>query len=91
MTSELSLHRMVVHRMIQRQFLVEVFGYVREYQGEQIVVISNFSSATVCLTIPEKFQLRAVECLSSNYQEIEKLEENLVLEPYQSIAVLMRE
>lgn len=69
----------------------QVFGYVREYQGEQIVVVSNFSSATVCLTIPEKFQLRAVECLSSNYQEIEKLEENLVLEPYQSIAVLMRE
>lgn len=62
-----------------------VYGYVREYEGEQLLVFNHFYSDHVTLEIPEEFLTRSSRYLIGNKGE-RTLTANLELGPYETIA-----
>ena len=62
-----------------------VYGYVREYEGEQLLVLNHFYSNHVTLEIPEEFLTRSSRYLIGNKEE-RTLTTNLELGPYETIA-----
>ena len=62
-----------------------VYGYVREYEGEQLLVFNHFYSDHVTLEIPEEFLTRSSRYLIGNKEE-RTLTANLELGPYETIA-----
>ncbi|MCM3513088.1 MAG: trehalose-6-phosphate hydrolase [Carnobacterium sp.] len=62
-----------------------VYGYVREYEGEQLLVFNHFYSDHVTLEIPEEFLTRSSRYLIGNKEE-RSLTANLELGPYETIA-----
>ena len=62
-----------------------VYGYVREYEGEQLLVFNHFYSDHVTLEIPEEFLNRSSRYLIGNKEE-RTLTANLELGPYETIA-----
>lgn len=62
-----------------------VYGYVREYEGEQLLVLNHFYADLVTLEIPEEFLTRPSRYLIGNGKERD-LTTNLELGPYETIA-----
>ena len=62
-----------------------VYGYVREYEGEQLLVLNHFYSDSVTLEIPEEFLTKPSRYLIGNGKE-RAISTNLELGPYETIA-----
>lgn len=62
-----------------------VYGYVREYQGEQLLVLNHFYAEPVSVEIPEEFLNRKCRYLIGNGEKRE-LTKMLTLAPYETIA-----
>lgn len=62
-----------------------VYGYVREYQGEQLLVLNHFYAEPVSAEIPEEFLNRKCRYLIGNGEKRE-LTKMLTLAPYETIA-----
>ena len=62
-----------------------VYGYVREYEGEQLLVLNHFYAGSVTLEIPEEFLMKSSRYLIGNGKE-RSLTTNLELGPYETIA-----
>ncbi|MGR5397567.1 glycoside hydrolase family 13 protein [Vibrio harveyi] len=67
-----------------------VFGYVREYQGELLFIVSNFSEHEQTLQVPTQYQADQVECLISNYATPCAIAATITLAPYESFAVKLK-
>ena len=65
----------------------KVFAYVRELDGEQLLVVCNFSGESLALETPEKYQTQTPVCLIINYGEILSVDAQLHLAPYESFAL----
>ncbi|CAK1696212.1 Oligo-1,6-glucosidase [Vibrio crassostreae] len=65
----------------------KVFSYVRELDGEQLLVVCNFSGESLVLETPEQYQTQTPVCLISNYGEILSVDAQLHLAPYESFAL----
>jgi oligo-1,6-glucosidase len=68
----------------------QVFAYRRSLGAERLVVINNFSAASVALDLPAGLAGLSGECLICNYAPRHALGERLVLQPYESFAVATR-
>lgn len=65
-----------------------VYAFVREHEGQRLLVLNNFYGTETSLTIPVAFA--AGSMLLSNYGQTE-LGETLTLAPYQTLAILADE
>lgn len=65
-----------------------VYAFVREHEGQRLLVLNNFYSTETSLKIPADFATGSV--LLSNYGQTE-LGETLTLAPYQTLAILASE
>ncbi|MGG5369986.1 alpha,alpha-phosphotrehalase [Enterococcus sp. AZ196] len=62
----------------------QIYGYIRRFKGQSLLVLNNFFSQETTIELPEAFQNG--EILINNYDN-EKLDKEIVLKPYQSIAI----
>lgn len=68
----------------------QVFVYRRDYNGQTLLVISNFYGHPVTYQLPEAFQGQKAETLITNYeQNITEVPNALNLQPYEAIALLI--
>lgn len=65
-----------------------VYAFVREHEGQRLLVLNNFYGTETSLKIPVAFAAGSV--LLSNYGQTE-LGETLTLAPYQTLAILANE
>lgn len=65
-----------------------VYAFVREHEGQRLLVLNNFYGTETSLKIPADFATGSV--LLSNYGQTE-LGETLTLAPYQTLAILANE
>lgn len=65
-----------------------VYAFVREHEGQRLLVLNNFYGTETSLKIPVAFATGSV--LLSNYGQTE-LGETLTLAPYQTLAILANE
>ncbi|MGL5354986.1 MAG: alpha-glucosidase C-terminal domain-containing protein, partial [Cetobacterium sp.] len=63
-----------------------IFGYIREFEAEKILVINNFYENEIEVEIPEEFVRK--EVLIKNYENILLNKNKVTLRPYESIAFL---
>ena len=63
----------------------QVYGYLRQFEGQQLLVLTNFYDKDTRITIPEGFT--EADILIDNYSDT-VLHQNLELKPYQAIALL---
>ncbi|MGY0402443.1 alpha,alpha-phosphotrehalase [Carnobacterium jeotgali] len=66
-----------------------VYTYVREYQGEQLLVLNHFYAESVTIEIPEEFLTRPSHYLIGNGKE-RALTASLELGPYETIAFQLK-
>lgn len=63
-----------------------VFGYIREYKNELLVVICSFSKESVSYELPKSLQGRKGVLLLSNYEQSpSELEDKFILRPYEAL------
>ena len=64
-----------------------VFAYVREYEGEKLIVINNFYGRETIVDIPSEYRLcdENSSILLSNYEDSQQLTDSIKLRPYESI------
>lgn len=62
----------------------KVYAFERQLDNQKLLVLNNFFSEEVTIQLPADYQTGKV--LISNYDEVE-LAENLVLQPYQTVAI----
>lgn len=62
-----------------------VYGYVREYKGEQLLILNHFYADSVTLEIPKEFLMKPSRYLIGNGKE-RAITTNLELGPYETIA-----
>ncbi|MCW6675573.1 alpha,alpha-phosphotrehalase [Aerococcaceae bacterium NML171108] len=65
-----------------------VMAYVREHQGQQLLVLSHFYAGEVSVTLPREFQNRSAYKLIGN-GSLEAISNELQLGPYETVAFLM--
>ncbi|MCW6653556.1 alpha,alpha-phosphotrehalase [Aerococcaceae bacterium NML210727] len=65
-----------------------VMAYVREHQGQQLLVLSHFYAGEVSITLPREFQNRSAYKLIGN-GSLEAISNELQLGPYETVAFLM--
>ncbi|MDO4774187.1 MAG: alpha,alpha-phosphotrehalase [Aerococcaceae bacterium] len=65
-----------------------VMAYVREHQGQQLLVLSHFYAEEVSVTLPREFQNRSACKLIGN-GSLEAISNELQLGPYETVAFLM--
>jgi len=66
----------------------QVFVYRRDYNGQTLLVISNFYGQPVTYQLPEAFQGQKAETLITNYeQNITEVPNALNLQPYEAMAL----
>ncbi|MCW6667581.1 alpha,alpha-phosphotrehalase [Aerococcaceae bacterium NML190938] len=65
-----------------------VMAYVREHQGQQLLVLSHFYAGEVSVTLPREFQNRSAYKLIGN-GSLEVISNELQLGPYETVAFLM--
>ncbi len=63
----------------------EVYGFLRQFEGQQLLVLTNFYDKDTRITIPEGFT--EANILIDNYSDT-VLHQSLELKPYQAIALL---
>ena len=64
-----------------------VYAYVREYEGQQLLVLNHFYADPVTIDVPEEFQKRSSKLLIGNGEERE-LGSSITLEAYETVAYL---
>lgn len=64
-----------------------VYAYVREYEGQQLLVLNHFYADPVTIDVPEEFQKRSSKLLIGNREERE-LGSSITLEAYETVAYL---
>ena len=62
----------------------KVYAFERQLENQKLLVLNNFFPEEVTIQLPADYQTGKV--LISNYDEVE-LAENLVLQPYQTVAI----
>jgi len=62
----------------------KIYAFERQLDGQKLLVLNNFFPENVTIQLPADYQTGKV--LISNYDNVE-LTENLVLQPYQSLAI----
>ena len=63
-----------------------VYAFERQLDNQKLLVLNNFFPEEVTIQLPANYQTGKV--LISNYDEVE-LAENLVLQPYQTLAIVL--
>ncbi|RKF13216.1 alpha-glucosidase [Alginatibacterium sediminis] len=66
-----------------------VFAYLREFEGQQLLVVANFSAQKQQLLLPKELHGRSGECLIQNQPVESQLVDNLSLDAYESFALLL--
>lgn len=66
----------------------EVFAYVREKDGEKLLVLSHFYGTDYTFTLPEEFTTAEAKWLVGNYEEV-PLTTEMTLRPYETVAFLL--
>ncbi|MFC2947807.1 alpha,alpha-phosphotrehalase [Virgibacillus sediminis] len=66
----------------------QVFAYTRNWNGEKLIVISNFYAEETEINIP--VEAGELEILLSNYQDSGKSLQQLVLRPYESVVYYVK-
>ena len=67
----------------------ETFAYIRSYENEKLLVISNWTDEEVCFTMPAKSQFTPKRVLVANYDNFDtNPEETIVLRPWEAIVYL---
>ncbi|MBV7392315.1 alpha,alpha-phosphotrehalase [Enterococcus alishanensis] len=77
----------VISEGTYQAFLAEhpaIYGYLRSYQDQELLVLNNFFAEAVVIELPERFMKG--EVLINNYPAAE-LTKELVLKSYQSLAI----
>ena len=64
-----------------------VYAYVREYEGQQLLVLNHFYAEPVTIDVPEEFQNRNSKYLIGNGEKRE-LGASITLEAYETVAYL---
>ena len=64
----------------------KVYAFERQLDNQKLLVLNNFFPEEVTIQLPANYQTGKV--LISNYDEVE-LAENLVLQPYQTLAIVL--
>lgn len=64
-----------------------IFAYLREYQGERILVVSNFSNTEKTVSHLPLTDVAHHEVLISNYEPRQSWSDTLTLRPYESFAI----
>lgn len=63
-----------------------VFAYLREWNGEKLLVVNNFYGEETNFTLPEEDQLKGeAEILLSNYDDSTREYRDVILRPYESV------
>lgn len=65
----------------------QVYGYLRQLDGQKLLVLTNFYENETTITIPEEFV--SAQPLISNYANT-LIQEEVTLRPYQAIALLIQ-
>ncbi|MGT2637713.1 alpha,alpha-phosphotrehalase [Streptococcus ratti] len=65
----------------------QVYAFEREYEGQKLLVLNNFSAAEAELDLAANYQ--AGKVLISNYDNVE-LSAKITLKPYQTLAILKK-
>lgn len=63
-----------------------IFGYIRRHKQDNLLVLNNFSNQNADISVPKEFQDGRI--LLSNIEATE-LSEDIRLEPYQTLAILV--
>ena len=66
----------------------KVMAYVRELDGQQLLVLSHFYSGEVSVTLPEEFHLRSATKLIGN-GPLETISDTITLSNYETVAFLL--
>lgn len=67
-----------------------IFAYVRTYNQQRLLVVSNFYGQETTCTLPvQLFTTDRVEVLIHNYSDQPQISESVILRPYESIAWLI--
>ena len=64
-----------------------IYGYIRRYKTDSLLVLNNFSDAPINVTVPDEFLSGNI--LISNVT-CETLEKELDIQPYQSLAIYVQ-
>ncbi|MBM6615820.1 alpha,alpha-phosphotrehalase [Desemzia sp. RIT804] len=64
-----------------------VYAYVREYEGQQLLVLNHFYADPATIVVPEEFKNRSSKFLIGNGEERE-LGSSITLEAYETVAYL---
>jgi trehalose-6-phosphate hydrolase len=68
----------------------QVFGYLRKYQKQILIVLNNYYGQTTKFLLPQKYQELTTQVLINNYhQVISKVPKYVELQPYEAIALLI--
>ncbi|CCG47173.1 trehalose-6-phosphate hydrolase [Halobacillus halophilus DSM 2266] len=64
----------------------QIFAYLRQWNGESLLVINNFYGSETSFSLPENLQLKGKkEVMISNYNDVSQNLENVKLRPYESV------
>ena len=64
----------------------QIFAYLRQWNGESLLVINNFYGSETSFSLPENLQLKGKkEVMISNYNDVSQDLENVKLRPYESV------
>lgn len=67
-----------------------IYAYIREYEGQQLLVLNHFYAEPVTINVPENFQNRDSKYLIGNGKERE-LGSSITLEAYETVAYLFED
>ncbi|TSB45250.1 alpha,alpha-phosphotrehalase [Alkalicoccobacillus porphyridii] len=62
-----------------------IFAYVREWQGEKLLVVTNFTQEETLFTAPALLAENNANILVTNYQQANEPAEELTLRPYEAV------
>ncbi|QWC22585.1 alpha,alpha-phosphotrehalase [Bacillus haikouensis] len=71
----------------------EIFAYVRNGDGEKLIVVNNFYEKETTFTLPSNVKVAgwSSEILISNYSDTENRYNNITLRPYESVVFRLTE
>ncbi|MGM9975176.1 MAG: alpha-glucosidase C-terminal domain-containing protein, partial [Clostridiaceae bacterium] len=66
----------------------KVFGYIRDYKGERLIVLSNFYGQEAFIDLSKELfqEYKLIEPIIFNYQKAPELKESMVLRPFEAVA-----
>ena len=67
-----------------------IFAYIREYQGQKLLVISSFSDGEITFRAPEDFNMAKAELVLSNYAQCPIIHNGFITKPYETRAYLLK-